>query len=396
MTDDHGTPEKVPEGKAPARWPGLQGSEQDEVVGQVDPQLVFVCLSSIGAQAGMSQGQAQILEEAALYLVIQAQIAFPFLVAGPGTIFPGSNVEVTAPQILGGKAQAGYIVGKVVVVLANPSLLTSALELVDLRVGDQVSGSAVAIVQEGKVAVVTHFLITQAQCMVAAVVGEHRAHGTVIHFAVVEDASRAIAALTAAVGTSRVAVEIAQIGNQLAFTQRQGMYRTQIVLFVIVLERGEVVAGDQVVAQLGITAEVLELVDPFSATGDAQTIVMAPVAAAGFVKLTGTQGDVINLIGGQRGTTVGLRQQATIVAFGNRQVGFQTATNDQLGIGHLDLTGKVDLAEFVDGAVIAFQRELVAGSTAGIGITALATRVQADTGAGKHIHTKADRALGVA
>src|SRR5690554_2197272 len=78
--------------------------EQDEVVGQVDPQLVLVCLSSIGAQAGMSQGQAQILEEAALYLVIQAQIAFPLLVAGASAICSGGNIEVTAPQILGGKA----------------------------------------------------------------------------------------------------------------------------------------------------------------------------------------------------------------------------------------------------------------------------------------------------
>src|SRR5690554_7292187 len=81
MTDDHGTPEKVPEGKAPARWPGLQGSEQDEVVGQVDPQLVLVT-GDIGAQAGMAQRYTQILEHTALDLVVQTQVAFPLAVTG--------------------------------------------------------------------------------------------------------------------------------------------------------------------------------------------------------------------------------------------------------------------------------------------------------------------------
>src|SRR5690554_8087795 len=102
MTDDHGTPEKVPEGKAPARWPGLQGSEQDEVVGQVDPQLVLV-FCSIRTQAGMAQGQAQILEEATLYLVIQTQVAFPLLV-----ITASDGINIAATQVLGGKAQARH------------------------------------------------------------------------------------------------------------------------------------------------------------------------------------------------------------------------------------------------------------------------------------------------
>src|SRR5690554_3420269 len=372
--------------------------EQDEVVGQVDPQLVLV-FCSIRTQAGMAQGQAQILEEATLYLVIQTQVAFPLLV-----ITASDSINIAATQVLGGKAQARHVISKVVVVLTNPSLFTGAFELADLRVGDQVSSSTTAIVQEGKVAVATHVLVTQTQCMVAAVVGEHRTHGAVIHFtassAIAVHADGAVITVATVVGASGVAVEIAQVGNQLAFAQWQGMHCAQVVLLVVVLELGEVIAGDQVVTQLGITADILEFVDPLIVSAcHCQAVVMAPVAAAGFVKLTGTQGDVIDLVGGQHGTAVGLRQQATIVTFGDRQVGFQTATDDQLGIGHLGLAGKVDLAEFTDGAAIVFQWELVTGLAAGV-VTELiyvtSTRIQTNTRTGKHIHTKTDRTLGVA
>src|SRR5690554_2016865 len=133
MTDDHGTPEKVPEGKAPARWPGLQGSEQDEVVGQVDPQLVLVT-GDIGAQAGMAQRYTQILEHTALDLVVQTQVAFPLAVTGVA-----QGVDVTAAQVLGAEAQTRHVVGEVVTVLADPGLLAGALELADLRVGDRKS-----------------------------------------------------------------------------------------------------------------------------------------------------------------------------------------------------------------------------------------------------------------
>src|SRR5690554_85835 len=284
MTDDHGTPEKVPEGKAPARWPGLQGSEHDEVVGQVDPQLVLVT-GDIGAQAGMAQRYTQILEHTALDLVIQTQVAFPLAVTGVA-----QGVDVTAAQVLGAEAQPRHVVGKVVTVLADPGLLAGALELADLRVGDQVGGGPIAVVDEGEVAVTAHCLITQAQGVIAAVIGEQGAHGLVVHLAVVEYAGSTITTLAAAIGTGGVAVEVAQVGDQLALAQRQGMHRAEVVLLVVILELGEVVAGDQIVTQLGVTAGILEFVHPLGTTGDAQTVIVAPAAAAGLVELARTQG----------------------------------------------------------------------------------------------------------
>src|SRR5690554_2560599 len=393
MTDDHGTPEKVPEGKAPARWPGLQGSEQDEVVGQVDPQLVLVT-GDIGAQAGMAQRYTQILEHTALDLVVQTQVAFPLAVTGVA-----QGVDVTAAQVLGAEAQPRHVVGKVVTVLADPCLLAGALELADLRVGDQVGGGPIAVVDEGEVAVTAHCLITQAQGVIAAVIGEQGAHGAVIHFtassAIAVHADGAVITLATAIGTGGVAVEVAQVGDQLALAQRQGMHRAEIVLLVVVLELGEVVAGNQIVTQLGVTAGVLELVHPLGTTGDAQTVIVAPAAAAGLVELARTQGQVVDLVGGHHHTAVGLRQQATIVAGEDRQGGFEAASGLDLGSGDLGLGGEVDLAEFGYRAVIIFQREHGAGLAAGVGIATLAAGVQAQAGTGKHVQTQAYRTLGV-
>src|SRR5690554_5257081 len=389
MTDDHGTPEKVPEGKAPARWPGLQGSEQDEVVGQVDPQLVLVT-GDIGAQAGMAQRYTQILEHTALDLVVQTQVAFPLAVTGVA-----QGVDVTAAQVLGAEAQTRHVVGEVVTVLADPGLLAGALELADLRVGDQVGGGTVAVVDEGEVAVTAHCLITQAQGVVAAVIGEQGAHGLVVHLAVIEYTGSAIASFATAIGAGGVAVEVAQVGDQLAFAQRQGMHRAEVVLLVVILELGEVVAGDQIVTQLGVTAGILELVHPLGTTGDAQTVIVAPAAAAGLVELARTQGQVVDLVGGHHHTAVGLRQQAAIVAGQDRQGGFEAASGLDLGSGYLGLGGEVDLAEFGYRAVIVFQREHGAGLAAGVSIATLAAGVQAQAGTGEYVQPQAYRALGV-
>src|SRR5690606_13810347 len=389
MTDDHGTPEKVPEGKAPARWPGLQGSEQDEVVGQVDPQLVLVT-GDIGAQAGMAQRYTQILEHTALDLVVQTQVAFPLAVTGVA-----QGVDVTAAQVLGAEAQPRHVVGKIVTVLADPCLLAGALELADLRVGDQVGGGPIAVVDEGEVAVTAHCLITQAQGVIAAVIGEQGAHGLVVHLAVVEYAGSTITTLATAIGTGGVAVEVAQVGDQLALAQRQGMHRAEIVLLGVVLGLGKVVAGNQIVTQLGVRAGVPELVHPLGSPGDGPAAVVAAAAAAGCVELTGAQGQVVDLVGGHHHTAVGLRQQAAIVAGQDRQGGFETTADLDLGSGDLGLGGEVDLAEFGYRAVIVFQREHGAGLAAGVGIATLAAGVQAQAGTGKHVQTQAYRTLGV-
>ncbi len=174
------------------------------------------------------------------------------------------------------------------------------------------------------------------------------------------------------------------------------MYCAQIMLLVVVLECGEVVAGNQVVTQFGIAADILELVDALAATGHAQAVVAFPVAATGLVKLTCAQGQVVDLVGGKRGAAVGLWQQAAVVSLGNRQVGLQTAPDDQLGVGDFGFTGKIDLAEFTFCLAVVLEREQVAGHTAVARLGGVAAaRVQTDTCTGRHIHTKPDQPLGI-
>src|SRR5690554_5497441 len=108
----------------PGAWAGvrwwLRCLEQNEVVGQVDPQLVLIVgAGTIGAQGGVAYGNAHVLEEAALHLVIQAQVTLPLPVARVCS----DSIEVAAAQVLGSEAQARHVISKVVVVLTDPGFL---------------------------------------------------------------------------------------------------------------------------------------------------------------------------------------------------------------------------------------------------------------------------------
>src|SRR5690606_3810689 len=220
---------------------------------------------------------------------------------------------------------------------------------------------------------------------VAQLVGEHGAHGAVVHFAIVVDAAGCVTSCATIVGTSGTAVEVTQVSDQLAGTQVQGVDRAQVVLLVVVLELGEVVAGYQVVAQLGITTGVLEFIHQFAAAADAQIIVGSGVTAAGLIHLAQAQGQIVDFLGGQGGAAVGLGQQATVVAHQDRQAGLQAAAELQLGLGYFGLGREVDLAELgYRTAVVIFGEHALA-----------ALIIQANARAGKYVHAEADGALGV-
>src|SRR5690606_19021210 len=109
------------------------------------PHLVLIPLTDyVAAQAGVAQGQVDALEPAVLHPVIHPQIPFPLAV---GTAYGGIHIIPT--QVGGGGLEARYPgIGEVIGVAGQPGFFTGALELADLRVGDQVGGSTVAIVDE--------------------------------------------------------------------------------------------------------------------------------------------------------------------------------------------------------------------------------------------------------
>src|SRR5690606_11812441 len=345
----------------------------------------------------MAHRYPQILEHALLHDIVEAQVALPL-----GVAVARLGVNIGHAQILGGEAKTRHIVSEVVAVLAYPGLLAGTLELVDLRVGDQVGSGTAAVVQIDEVAVATHLLITDTCRVVAQLVGEHRAHCTVVDFTAVIHATGNIAiGATAgtAVGAMGVTVEVAQVGHQLTGTQVHGVDGTDEVLVVVILQLAKVVLRDQVIAELGITTHVLEAVHVGigRAAADAQAFVVGRVAAVGLVEVTGMQGQVIDLPGGQHRTAVGLRQQAAVVANHDRQVRLQSAAQLQYCLGNLGLGSEVDAAEVVDGTAVILEREHGAGATAVTGLRRVgAAGIQADTRAGEHVQAETDRSLGIA
>ncbi|MEO1820092.1 hypothetical protein [Pseudomonas sp.] len=127
------------------------------------------------------------------------------------------------------------------------------------------------------------------------------------------------------VGPVGVAVEVAQVGGQLAVTQREIVHCAQVVLAVVILQLGEVVGRSQVVGQRVVTAGVAEAVNALSATGYAQVVVVAGNTAAGLADFTEGQRQAVDIAGGQLSAAEGLWQQAAVVVGQYRQFGLQYA-----------------------------------------------------------------------
>src|SRR5690554_2550686 len=356
------------------------------------PQLVLIPLADyVAAQAGVAQGQVDALEPAVLHPVIHPQIPFPLAV---GTAYGGIHIIPT--QVGGGGLEARYPgIGEVIGVAGQPGFFTGALELADLRVGDQVGGSTVAIVDEGEVAVATQMLVTQTEAVTAVAVGEQGAERPVVHLAIVLEPCGAIARLAVVVGAMGVAVEGAQVGIELALAQADVVHQAEEVLTVVVFQLGKVVAGNQVIGQPVVATGKAELVNPAGATGDGEFLVIGGVAALGLVDLAEMQGQAADVFRGELTATESLRQQASVVESQHRQLGLQRA-DTQFSLGNARLAGKVDTAEVADRAAVVFQRKDDAGVAATVGLAGATTGVQPDTDLAQYIQTKADRAWGIA
>src|SRR5690606_4103451 len=156
----------------------------------------------------------------------------------------GGRIDVLAAQIGRRGFQTGQAgIGEVIAVARQPGLLAGAFELADLRVGNQVGGGAVAVVDEREVAVAAQSLIAHTQVMAAVAIAEQDAAGAVVDLG-------AITGILIIVGAMGIAVEVAQVGAQLAATEGDVMHSTHIMLAIVVFQFAKVVAGGQVVGHL--------------------------------------------------------------------------------------------------------------------------------------------------
>src|SRR5690606_27333242 len=131
----------------------------------------------------------------------------------------------------------------------------------------------------------------------------------------------AITGILIIVGAMGIAVEVAQVGAQLAATEGDVMHSTHIMLAIVVFQFAKVVAGGQVVGHLVVSADKAELIDPFGTAGDAQFLIVAGCTALGLLDLAGDQAQAIYIGGAQLAAAEGLWQQATIVQRQYRQLG---------------------------------------------------------------------------
>src|SRR5690606_5137606 len=124
-----------------------------------------------------------------------------------------------------------------------------------------------------------------------------------------------------------------------------------------------------------VTTGETELVARLGATGNRQPGAVARGTANGVLDLTSGQGQVVDFVGGDLATFEQLRQQAAVVGYQDRQFRRQGA-DARLGLGETNLTGQAALAELVDSAAIAFQREQSTRSTVATGLGGTTTTIQ--------------------
>src|SRR5690606_12256894 len=210
-----------------------------------------------------------------------------------------------------------------------------------------------ALVQLNEVAVFGNALVAEHYSVATQAVSESGTPGVVVDLAVTvtgvttHGVTRFLAVLAIGSGT-----EVAQIGLQAAFTQRQVVTQTGEVLLVVVFQVGVVVLSSQVAVDLPITTSEVELVGSFATASDRQAGAVARGTAGGMLDLTSSQGQVVNLVGGDHAAFEHLRQQATVVGNQDRQLRHQS-TNATFGLGDTNLCGSASLAELIHGAAIA-------------------------------------------
>src|SRR5690606_8420035 len=247
-----------------------------------------------------------------------------------------------------------------------------------------------ALVELDEVAVVGNALVTQHQSVGAQAVGEGCAPGVVVDLAItiLGVAAGPITRFLAVLAVGRGA-EVAQIGLQRALAQRQVVAQTGEVLLVVVLEVRVVVLRGQIAVDLPVTTGETELVARLGATGNRQPGAVARGTANGVLDLTSGQGQVVDFVGGDHAAFEHLRQHTTVVGDQDRQFRHQ-GTDASFGLGETNLAGQAALAELINSAAIAFQREQLARSTVtaslGVATTTIQTHAQEADGVNAETH----------
>ena len=147
------------------------------------------------------------------------------------------------------------------------------------------------------------------------------------------------------------AVEIAQVRFQHARADGPVVNQTQEVLLVEIFQVAVVVLQQQVFVDLVVHTAVVELVNELACNGivragNRQAFVVAGVTTLGVFDLATSEGQVLELAGGDLATLEGLRQQATVVADDNRQFWLQ-GTDAQFGLGNFGFCGQAQAGEIV-------------------------------------------------
>src|SRR5690606_6447927 len=260
--------------------------------GVADDQTVFVHIvaSTIAAESGVTPFYVQVLQRTFLEGVTDIGVAFPLF-----TFRYAGALEIITRDVTGHKGQAGNTDGcEVEIVTGLPGLLVLLCEITDLYEVDQIGVDVTAKI--GEAGVTGHLLVAQAEAVATERVGDHGAEGLVIDVGV------------AIVGGALVA----QIGLQrLAFRDRQYMHEIQRVLLVEIFKVAVVVGGAQVLSDLVGAAQVNELIgfdvgnasDAFTGSIDAHVFIVSRVPVVDLINITQVQGQAIDLIGNQLGTT---------------------------------------------------------------------------------------------
>ncbi|MNC29079.1 hypothetical protein D3C75_773160 [compost metagenome] len=219
-----------------------------------EDQAVFIQVAAgIATQAGVTPGNAQPLEWAALQGVVDAQVALPLFA------ITGGGIDVVAAEISDHGLETRHAKrDEVIAVLGQPGALAGTEELADLPVSDQVRGGSVTLVDERERAVAGDLLVARAEGMATQAVSEQGAPGVVVHLTDVGIPRSPEAAAFIALGTpGRIAVlaigaavEIAQVSLQRAGADGQGVDQAEEVLLVEIFETAVVVLGGQVLGDL--------------------------------------------------------------------------------------------------------------------------------------------------
>ncbi len=225
-------------------------------------------------------------------------------------------------------------------------------------------------------------------------IGEHRdAHGVIDLTIGTPPATVTVEAVTrfmVSVGTIGGGVEPAQVSlERLVLVDLVDVQQAQEVLFVEVFEVGVVVLEGQVLGSFPVTAGVEELVAVLACAVDAHAGVVARRTAALLLKLAACEGQVVDILGGDGATLEELRCNPAVVTHQNWQVGCQSITQLQLGLGDFDLGSTAQAAECIVGILRATREEAVVSSV--LIVTAQVERLE--TG---NVKTETNGALGVA